>query len=96
MGSSHLHLWKKHDSAVGLTAELTYTLTTVAEESASSQKNMEWTICYHGKADGGIIKGRAEFLRLMLEDSGTPYQNSSDDLYGPNGMRTAFEDLSTL
>jgi glutathione S-transferase len=86
----NLHLWKKHDSAVGLTAELTCTMTTVAEESAIRQKNMEWTICYHGKANGGIMKGRAEFLRLMFEDSGTPYQNSSDDLYGPNGMMDCF------
>jgi glutathione S-transferase len=64
-------------------------MTVVADESTIGKK-MEWTICYHGKANGGIIKGRAEFLRLLFEDSETPYQNCNDDLYGPNGMMDCF------
>jgi hypothetical protein len=36
---------------------------------------VEWTICYH---QPGKIKGRGEFLRLILEDAGVPYEDSAD------------------
>jgi glutathione S-transferase len=48
----------------------------------------EWTILYHG--GGTSFKGRAEFLRLMLEDAGVPYNNSSKDLNGPTGKCDGF------
>jgi glutathione S-transferase len=47
----------------------------------------EWTLLYHAP---GKIKGRGEFLRLMLEDAGVAYVNSDDNLYGPTGMMDAF------
>lgn len=52
-----------------------------------AEPTAEWTIIYHGHA---ATKGRGEFLRLMLEDKGVPYANSSDDLYGPTGWFDAF------
>lgn len=36
------------------------------------------------------MKGRGEFLRLMLEDAGKTYLNSDENLYGPGGMFDAF------
>jgi glutathione S-transferase len=48
---------------------------------------VEWTICYH---QPGKIKGRGEFLRLILEDAGVPYEDSADGLYGPTGMMDVF------
>jgi glutathione S-transferase len=47
----------------------------------------EWTILYHGLV---TFKGRVEFLRLMLEDSGAKYSNFAKDLYGPIGQFDAF------
>ena len=47
----------------------------------------EWTLLYHSP---GKIKGRGEFLRLMLEDAGISYVDSGDNLYGPSGMMDAF------
>ncbi len=47
----------------------------------------EWTILYHGPLS---FKGRGEFLRLMLEDAGVEYENSSDNLYGPTGVMDMF------
>jgi glutathione S-transferase len=55
-------------------------------ESAGKQV-VEWTLCYH---QPGKIKGRGEFLRLMLEDAGVPYEDSADGLYGPTGMMDVF------
>jgi glutathione S-transferase len=52
-----------------------------------------WTILYHGPitSEGhATSKGRAEFLRLMLEDKGVAYVNSDDNLYGPEGIMDAF------
>lgn len=46
----------------------------------------EWTILYHGTS----FKGRAEFLRLMLEDAQAPYVGSNEQLYGPAGLMDAF------
>lgn len=66
-------------------------MTTISpDDSNMNHQSVEWTICYHAKANGEIIKGRAEFLRLMFEDAGTPYRNTSDDLYGPHGMMDCF------
>lgn len=42
----------------------------------------EWTILYH--TDG--MKGRAEFLRLMLEDAQISFVVSNEKLYGANGI----------
>jgi glutathione S-transferase len=47
----------------------------------------EWTVLYHG---AGSIKGRGEFLRLMLEDKGVSYVNSDENMYGPMGMMDCF------
>ena len=48
----------------------------------------EWTIIYHGAAK--TFKGRAEFLRLMLEDAGADYEITGENLYGPTGMMDCF------
>ena len=52
-----------------------------AEEGVApaSSDEAEWTILYHGPLN---FKGRAEFLRLMLEDASVKYTNSADKLYG--------------
>jgi glutathione S-transferase len=48
----------------------------------------EWTVLYHAP---GQIKGRGEFLRLMLEDAGiSDYVNTAENLYGPDGMMDGF------
>ncbi len=47
----------------------------------------EFVILYHGPVK---FKGRAEFLRVMLEDSGVKYAHSADGLYGPQGSMDAF------
>lgn len=47
----------------------------------------EWTIVYHG---GGEFKGRGEFLRLMFEDKGVPYEYSDANMYGPEGTMCCF------
>jgi glutathione S-transferase len=47
----------------------------------------EWKILYHAP---GQFKGQGEFLRLMLEDAGVLYQNSDEQMYGPNGLMDAF------
>ena len=47
----------------------------------------EWTLLYHAP---GKLKGRGEFLRLMLEDAGISYLDSGDNLYGPTGLMDAF------
>jgi glutathione S-transferase len=54
--------------------------------SSSDVAVPEWTILYHG----GPFKGRAEFLRLMLEDAGVTYGFESDGLYGPKGSMCMF------
>jgi glutathione S-transferase len=59
-------------------------------ESTKVEEAVEWTVCYHAKENGDIVKGRADFLRLILEDAGTSYLNSAADLYGPNGMMDSF------
>jgi len=46
----------------------------------------EWCILYHDAP----FKGRAEFLRLMFEDAGVEYTESSNNLYGPTGICDAF------
>jgi len=47
----------------------------------------EWTVLYHAP---GKMKGRGEFLRLMLEDKGIAYVNTAENLYGPEGMMDIF------
>lgn len=47
----------------------------------------EWTILYHAP---GQMKGRGEFLRLILEDAGVSYADTADQLYGPGGMMDGF------
>jgi glutathione S-transferase len=61
------------------------TAATTANSNSCSNNN-EWTILYHG----GAFKGRAEFLRLLLEDAGVPYRCAADNLYGPKGVMCAF------
>ena len=57
----------------------------------SSTSKKEWTIHYHGGKDSfPVIKGRAEFLRLMLEDAQADYEVTNEDLYGPTGMMDCF------
>lgn len=46
----------------------------------------EWTIVYHE----GEFKGRAEPLRLLLEDAGIQYDVNHENLYGPEGFMDAF------
>ena len=53
----------------------------------------EWTIVYHGPLK---FKGRGEFLRLMLEDSGTPYTNSAEGIWGPESFMDAFRGVSDI
>jgi len=54
-------------------------------------KAPEWTVLYHGIQNGrGQFKGRGEFLRLMLEDKGVAYLNSSENLYGSTGLMDGF------
>lgn len=59
----------------------------MAAASAVGISACEWTVCYH---QPGKMKGRGEFLRLMLEDAGVSYVNSAEDLYGPKSMMDAF------
>jgi Glutathione S-transferase, C-terminal domain len=48
----------------------------------------EWTVIYHLNRS---VKGRGEFLQLMLEDAGiTDYEYKSDVIYGPTGMMDMF------
>jgi glutathione S-transferase len=54
--------------------------------AATTANSNEWTILYHS----GKFKGRAEFLRLMLEDARVPYGCESASLYGPKGSMCAF------
>jgi len=45
-----------------------------------------WRIIYHNVP----FKGRAEFVRLILEDAGIAYEENSENLYGPTGICDAF------
>lgn len=45
-----------------------------------------WRLIYHDLP----FKGRAEFVRLILEDAGVEYEESSANLYGPTGLCDAF------
>lgn len=45
-----------------------------------------WKILYHA----GDFRGRAEFIRLILEDAGISYEESNEKLYGPDGYCDAF------
>ena len=60
---------------------------TTTEGVSLTSTSPEWTVLYH---QPGKMKGRGEFLRLMLEDKGVPYDNSGDGLYGPNGSMDMF------
>ena len=61
---------------------------TMAQQKAPSDDGIpEWTVLYHLP---GQLKGRGEFLRLMLEDKGVSYVNTDDNLYGPEGMMDMF------
>lgn len=48
--------------------------------TSENDKAPEWTILYHWP---GLFKGRAEYLRLMLEDAKVSYKVSGEDLNGP-------------
>ena len=50
-------------------------------------EDAEFVILYHGPVG---FKGRAEFLRIMLEDAGADYSNSANNLYGPQGVMDRF------
>ena len=66
------------------------TIMTSQVGSSGGGEAFEWTLYYHVKPDGSLTKGRAEFLRLLFEDSSTPYKDCGDDLYGPTGMMDCF------
>ncbi|GKY93717.1 hypothetical protein MPSEU_000338800 [Mayamaea pseudoterrestris] len=61
--------------------------------STSSNAVPEWTVLYHSP---GTLKGRGEFLRLMLEDAGVAYLDSGDGLYGPQGSMDMFRGSPAL
>ncbi|CAE7495406.1 unnamed protein product, partial [Symbiodinium pilosum] len=46
----------------------------------------EWTLVYHD----GDLKGRAEPLKLLMEDAGVKYDVTSENLYGETGHMDAF------
>lgn len=53
----------------------------------------EWTVLYHGsgKPEPGAFKGRAEFLKIILEDAGvTDWAHSNAGMYGPTGSMDMF------
>ncbi len=64
-------------------------MTSDVSDDGGSQ-SFEWTLLYHVQFDGSRCKGRAEFLRLILEDSSTQYKDCGDDLYGAGGMMDCF------
>jgi len=47
----------------------------------------KFIVYYHAP---GQFKGRGEFLRLMLEDAGVPYENTPDKLYGQGAWMDMF------
>jgi glutathione S-transferase len=59
----------------------------MTSSGADSAAVSEWTVLYHAP---GKLKGRGEFLRLMLEDAGVSYADSGDNLYGPTGIMDIF------
>ncbi|KAL3928508.1 MAG: hypothetical protein SGBAC_012622 [Bacillariaceae sp.] len=61
-------------------------MSTAATPTTRSAK--EWTILYHGAAK--TFKGRAEFLRLMLEDACVEFEIVGDNLRGPTGIMDCF------
>jgi len=60
---------------------------TIEAKGARIGTDAEFVILYHGPTK---FKGRAEFLRVMLEDSGADYSHSAEGLYGPKGCMDAF------
>eukprot|EP00413_Alexandrium_margalefii_P047818 CAMPEP_0204584536 /NCGR_PEP_ID=MMETSP0661-20131031/46392_1 /ASSEMBLY_ACC=CAM_ASM_000606 /TAXON_ID=109239 /ORGANISM="Alexandrium margalefi, Strain AMGDE01CS-322" /LENGTH=261 /DNA_ID=CAMNT_0051593997 /DNA_START=50 /DNA_END=835 /DNA_ORIENTATION=+ len=50
-----------------------------------------WRILYHDVP----FRGRAEFIRLILEDAGVAYEECSDNLYGPSGVCDAFRAMGS-
>mmetsp|Transcript_26502 Transcript_26502/g.87900 ORF Transcript_26502/g.87900 Transcript_26502/m.87900 type:complete len:250 (+) Transcript_26502:77-826(+) len=46
----------------------------------------EWTLVYHA----GPFKGRAEPLRLLLEDAGVAFETQNEPIHGPEGHMDAF------
>ncbi|CAJ1945550.1 unnamed protein product [Cylindrotheca closterium] len=60
----------------------------IAQLTVMSTTPKEWTIVYHGAAK--TFKGRAEFLRLLLEDAGVDYAITGDNMYGPTGIMDCF------
>lgn len=52
----------------------------------AAETEPRWTLIYHEVP----FKGRAEFIRLILEDAGVAYAESSANLYGPDGICDAF------
>jgi glutathione S-transferase len=67
---------------------LFYSLVTM---TTASSNYPVWTVLYHMP---GSFKGRGEFLRLMLEDAGVEYEDSSAGMYGPEGSMDAFRESS--
>mmetsp|Transcript_27175 Transcript_27175/g.63220 ORF Transcript_27175/g.63220 Transcript_27175/m.63220 type:complete len:266 (-) Transcript_27175:76-873(-) len=55
----------------------------MGDENSNTGK---WRLIYHDVN----FKGRAEFVRLMLEDAGIQYEETSENLYGPTGLCDAF------
>ena len=50
----------------------------------------EWTVHYHMP---GKIKGRGEFLRLLLEDAGVPYRNTDEGCYTTDMFQKSHQDI---
>ena len=61
-----------------------------SQDNIGGNEAFEWTLCYHIQFDGSRCKGRAEFLRLLFEDSSTMYKDCGDDMYGAEGMMDCF------
>ena len=51
-----------------------------------------WTVLYHIAPPESAFKGRAEFLKIMLEDAAVDYHFTNKDLYGPDGYCDMFRD----
>lgn len=60
---------------------------TMATTTGDSISVPEWSLIYH---QPGKLKGRGEFLRLMLEDAGVSYLDTDENLYGPTAVMDMF------
>jgi glutathione S-transferase len=71
-----------------LSAVIEIIATTMA---AAETTTPEWTVHFH---QPGVFKGRGEFLRLMLEDKGVSYLNTSEGCYTTDMFRKSHTDIA--